>query len=620
MDGQAKVSLILELKNRLSTGMSRAKQSLNRNVGEMKNRLHDLKMSHIKAFDSIKAAVPGLSSSIASLANPYALVAAAAMAFLTIGIKAATWSNAWADGMAKVNVTAQLSKKELSALSDHVIQIGKRNVLPLEQIPDAFNQIISAGLSVKQSIAALEPTLRAAKAGFTDVYTVANAGSSIMLASGEDINKVYDVMFATLNKGKAEFKDLANYLPKVVSASKSMGMELAEVSGAFATLTQKFKAEQSATMLENVFKAFDTSSIRKNMEKFGVKVFDHGKVRPFISILQDVAKATDGLTGEGRSRVIEKMGFDQEAKVAILSLTGTIKDLKTNIDYATSSAGELNRAYSSALQPLDSWKIMLNQLKADVVKPLGDEFLKIATVVGDWLIESINGIKQLYSESMVFRDVVKAIGIILQVSMFFSTLPWRLLNNVISGVSSAVKWLGDGFARLFGMGTFENFYRKVRPYFIWLKEVVGQIADIIGKLFSHDFSGMAKAISNFSIPSISDIRRRQEESIIKKVGVNQVDYLGGLKPADNPWAANYEKAKAPSASGSGSGGSGTDAVNKITGAGQPVRNQTINIDAFVKGGINTQHTNLQQMDERQLEAWFKNMFLRVMANMETSFQ
>lgn len=195
---------------------------------------------------------------------------------------------------------------------------------------------------------------------------------------------------------------------------------------------------------------------------------------------------------------------------------------------------------------------------------------------------------------------------------------------MISGVSSAVAWLGNSFAKLFGMSTFENFYRQIRPYFIWLKEMVGQIADIIGKLFSHDFSGLAKAVSNFTIPSIDDIRRRQEESIIKKVGANQIDYMGGARQTDgNPWAANYATAVAGasgSESGSGSGSNGADAVNKVTGAAQPVRNQTINIDAFVKGGINTKHTNLQQMDERQLEAWFKNMFLRVMANMETSYQ
>lgn len=623
MDGQAKVSLILELKNRMSSGMTRAKQHLNQNVRDMKGQLEGLKSSHLKAFDGIKAAVPGLGSSIASLANPYALASAAAMAFLAAGIKAAKWSNAWADGMAKVNVTAQLSKNELKSLSDQIVNIGKRNVLPLEQIPDAFNQIISAGLDVKQSLAALEPTLRAAKAGFTDIYTVANAGTSIMLASGEDINKVYDIMFATMNKGKAEFKDLANYLPKAVSASKGLGVSLEDVSGAFATLTQKFKSEQAGTLLENVFKAFDTSTIRANMESFGVKVFDKGKVRPFLSIIQDINKATEGMTAEARSRVIEKMGFDQQAKIAILSLSGTINDLKTNIDYATNSAGELSRAYDSALQPLDAWKTMLNQLKADVVKPLGDEFLKIAVTVGDWLLSTIKDIKQLYSESMVFRDIIKGIGILFETSMFFHTLPWKLLSNVITGVTKAAKWLGDGFSELFGLNNFEEFYNRIRPFFVWLYEMVSQVGTVIGKLFSHDFSGLAKSIADFKIPSLSEIRQRQQDAITKKVGPNQINYFARGGSDENPWAAAYGNISTSTDTDTDtttSGNTGDKSTKNITGAAQPVKNITVNIDSFVKGGINTQHTNLQQMDERQLERWFKDMFMRVMANMETSYQ
>src|SRR5690606_18477330 len=116
---------------------------------------------------------------------------------------------------------AGLSKKELRGLSDELLDIGARNASPIEEVPKAFGRIISAGLDVDQSLKALEPTMRAAKAGFTDVETVAGAGIATMMSSGKDINRVYDVLFETVKEGNAEFKDIAKYLPKVIPLARS---------------------------------------------------------------------------------------------------------------------------------------------------------------------------------------------------------------------------------------------------------------------------------------------------------------------------------------------------------------------------------------------------------------
>ena len=60
-------------------------------------------------------------------------------------------------------------------------------------------------------------------------------------------------------------------------------------------------------------------------------------------------------------------------------------------------------------------------------------------------------------------------------------------------------------------------------------------------------------------------------------------------------------------------------ISKITRSAKQIRNITVNIDAFNKGGINTQQTNLQHMDSRQIEDWFTEMCLRVVRNLETSY-
>jgi len=85
-----------------------------------------------------------------------------------------------------------------------------------------------------------------------------------------------------------------------------------------------------------------------------------------------------------------------------------------------------------------------------------------------------------------------------------------------------------------------------------------------------------------------------------------------------------ETAQKPSA-GSGSSSSGgdlsgiSDSLNKVVGSASAPRNITINIDAFNKGGINTQNTSLQNMDASQIEDWFTDMLMRVVNNAELSY-
>ena len=64
---------------------------------------------------------------------------------------------------------------------------------------------------------------------------------------------------------------------------------------------------------------------------------------------------------------------------------------------------------------------------------------------------------------------------------------------------------------------------------------------------------------------------------------------------------------------------GAKSINKITGSAKQVKNITVNIDSFVKGGINTANTELQQMNGEQIEEWFTEKMLRVIRNLELSY-
>lgn len=62
-----------------------------------------------------------------------------------------------------------------------------------------------------------------------------------------------------------------------------------------------------------------------------------------------------------------------------------------------------------------------------------------------------------------------------------------------------------------------------------------------------------------------------------------------------------------------------DDVGTVVGSAKQVRNFTVNIDSFVKGGINTANTTLKNMEPQQMEELFTDLFMRVIRSVKTSY-
>ena len=67
-------------------------------------------------------------------------------------------------------------------------------------------------------------------------------------------------------------------------------------------------------------------------------------------------------------------------------------------------------------------------------------------------------------------------------------------------------------------------------------------------------------------------------------------------------------------------GGGGGASESIAGSAKQIRNITVNIDAFNKGGINTTNTEgLNGMTATDIEEWFNQLLLRAIRNIELSY-
>ena len=426
-NGISKLQLIMELGNRMGAGLNAARQQVERATGGMQRRLDAFSQNNSRLFSAIEESVPGASGALGMIANPYVAVAAAAVAAATAIYKCTSMANDWRVGLAEINVTAGMTQVELKGLSDKLLEIGSRNVAPLEDVPKAFNRIISAGLDVNTSLQALEPTLRAAKAGFADVETTAMAAVSVMNSSGRGVNEVYDVLFATVKAGNANFKELAQYLPKIIPMARGAGFALGETAGAFAFLTaQGQTSERATTLAQNAFKSLSDPLKIKAFKQMGIEIYDaQGKIKPLTNIIGQLSTKTAGLNDLARAKFYGNLGLDSEAASFFATATQDSNKLRKIIDETTNSQGALGRAYTDSLSPMDSWKVVSNALKVEMIK-IGEVFLPIVTQIGEKVLGLITYFKDLYNNNVLLRDGLSVLGSVFSATFKVAMAPLML--------------------------------------------------------------------------------------------------------------------------------------------------------------------------------------------------
>jgi len=604
----AKVQLILELKERIKAGLSSAKKYVNENVKEMKDKLASLKTTHIETFKAMGDQIPGFSSVMGLISNPYVLATAAVLALGAAYYKTVQMAADWEKGMAKINVTAQLTKKELASLSRQVLEIGANNVTPLEDVPDAFNKIISAGLDVKTSLASLDPILKAAKAGFADVGTVAAATVSVMNSTGiMNATEVLDVLFATVNKGNAEFSNIAQYLPRIIPMANAAGISFKDMAGAFAYLTAEgFRSEQAATGLENAFKSFSNPATVKGLKSIGVNVYDtHGKMKTLLTIIGDLKKQLGGLSDRKRGIELGKVNFDIESKAAIFSMMGDYNKLKDIIDFTNNSQGQLNQSIANSETPMDVWNIVSNKVKEAMIG-IGETGLPMMKQIGQGVLDTIQYFKDLYAHSTLFRDIIKLIGVTAKVSFYMMIMPMKLVWNILQGIGDKIGELGKALG--VGTGSFESFYLSIKPYLLWVWDIIKQIGRVLFDLNTGNVKGIWDDLKNAHLENIAVLRFKVEKEERENAQKAKDDAFAGVK-GDTGKPGKPGKLD----------NSGADSVKKITEGGKQVRNITVNIDAFNKGGINVSETQgLKGMSVKDIEKWFNEMLMRAIINLEAN--
>ena len=434
------------------------------------------------------------------------------------------------EGMAKINITAQLTEDKLGVLRSQILSVGKDVGVAPEQLTSTFEKILSQIGNVDTSMKIFKSTLIGSKAGFTEASVVADALAQSVSAIGAnkvEAKDVLDVLFAAKRVGAGEFGDYARFVPGLIADARNLGLEYKNTAGLFAFMTGKGNtAEKSSMYLQNAFTALSKSQIQKGLKDAGINIFDkEGNIKNITDIMSMLSNKLTALGSDAaRSNFLEKIGLrDAQAKTAFSILTSDVDKLRTTLAATSNAMGETDAALAFSSNPLQRLTELWNRFKiaaleggngfVAILEPImvvGGYFIEMLApalkFVGDGLSWIITGLRE--GNPLVW-GITTAIGAwaiatnavaIAQKIAALATGGWTAAVGFLNAafVASPIGWVVLGIGAVVGAVVYAwKHFEGFRETVFGLWDAFKQVLTNIGSFFSRIFSPIFEAIEAF---------------------------------------------------------------------------------------------------------------------------
>ena len=142
--------------------------------------------------------------------------------------------------VAKVNTLADTSVKSIDDISSEVMSLSDDVGQASSDIAEATYQAISAGVNTANSVDFVRQANELAVGGFTSATTAVDVLTTALNAYGleaSNASQIADYLITTQNLGKTTVDELANSVGKVIPIAAAYGVEMDDLSTAYAVLT-----------------------------------------------------------------------------------------------------------------------------------------------------------------------------------------------------------------------------------------------------------------------------------------------------------------------------------------------------------------------------------------------
>ncbi len=383
-NGKAKIELLLEMKNRIRTGLKQAKEKLGRGVNEMKDKLRSLRASHVEAFSAMRAEIPLLDRAMKLLGNPYVLA--------TAGL---------------VGLFALLGKgtNEAAKFNHEFLQIKQLNLDKPQEQMEAYKKTIydvamSTGLAATDTAKAFYDIQSGTGLFGKDVAEITKEVGKFSIATGaelpDSVNQTIKAMKAfnlpasevrnllesnakTVQVGITTFAELAKVQTEYAGAAAGAGQTIDTANKVFAAFTSIAKdSNTAATMTKAAFEGLTQKNTVKGLDSIGVSLYDStGNMRDLSAVLGEVSAKFKTMSPKQIDELINKIGGPEGLRNMFVKLKTGSEDFFATLEAYDNSKFNLDKALKNAQGDFVTLKKIVGNQFNTVMAQLGEKILPI---------------------------------------------------------------------------------------------------------------------------------------------------------------------------------------------------------------------------------------------------
>lgn len=294
-------------------------------------------------------------------------------------------SRSFETGMAKVNTMAGLGAEQLKGLTSQVRQLAKDIPVTRDMLTEGLYQTISNGVPENNWMDFLNQSSRTSVGGVANLGKVVTVTSTIIKNYALEWDKaglIQDKIQKTAKLGVTSFEQMSEALPRVAGNAATLGVNIDDLLGTFATLTGvSGNTAEVSTQLAAVFTALvkPTSEATEMAKKMGmsfdaVSIKKAGGLIPFVQQLDAQVNKYVAKTGMLKENVYASLFGSAESLRAIIPLVGPLaSDFESKTQQIRESAGTIDAAFKDMSSTTDSRM----QLIKNSFENFGDKILGV---------------------------------------------------------------------------------------------------------------------------------------------------------------------------------------------------------------------------------------------------
>lgn len=611
MNGQTKIQLMLELKNKVRMGLNQAKKDTINSVNAMQTKMNSLKFNFAKNSKAIATEVPAIGSALKMISNPLTLTSAGILA-IGKGIdyttkKAADFNSEF---RALSNLNLDKSKKEISSLRRMVLGSAYDKGFTTSQTITGYFDVQSTtgkfGSEVKRIVEKQGEFANLMQANFND-YIAGTAKGMANFGFGVDkLDEFNRSAYATVKVGVTTFDQLAKVQSVYAGAAASNNQTFDTANKLLALFTIKTKSvDEAATLTKSMFNDLTKDTTIKAFQKVGISIYNNnGKIKQADALMLELNKKFAGLDKDKKVVSLKNQFSGSEGLIAMIqAATDKSGQLQSTFNSFSETKLDMDRTMELAQNDLNyKNEILRNKLNAMEIE-IGTSLLPLKTKIAELklsVIELVNALtigergtkKKNYDEGWT-KQKGQYEGILNNVS----SLTFKEYQEKYSELFTAMKTTKDIYWQ-----SVQNVNQTKLPWgggLLWTDEQK--------KIYRERANGYSTEYTKGKYEYAKYLLLE-----FQKAWQTKNSFSNDTATTVKPKSTNSDPIPPTTSPIS-------DGVGTVVGSARQIRNLTVNIEAFNKGGINTANTTLKHMEPDQIEEWFIDMCMRIVRSIESTY-